>query len=152
MGWWKNAAGEVTGDDTADVVARDLDALAGLLGRRLTLAELLGYVHLVLAAKSRDLLAAETSLPPLVADIDVFGENEPVAKTVEMATADDPEIRQHVDAMCAKITQLYEAFRDRRPSLGEMLESIRFPLDSRVVELLGDADVRTIRVVATGGS
>ena len=149
MGWWKNDAGEVTGDDTANAVGRDLDELNAVLGRPLTLAELLGYVQLVLAAKSRDLLNAETAVPRLVADIEVFGDDEPVAKTVDMGTTGDAVIRQHVDGMCAEISGLYEAFLDRRPTLGEMLESIRFPLDGELVELPGDADVRAIRVVAT---
>ncbi|MEO8845317.1 MAG: hypothetical protein ABI591_25745 [Kofleriaceae bacterium] len=148
MGWWKNDAGEVTGDDTADAVSNDLKALATILGRKLTLPELLGYVHHVLAAKSRDLLAPETDVPPLVADIELFGDDAPIPETVGMTVADDVTIRQHVDAMCARVSDLYEAHVKRRPTLAEMLESIRFPLGARpdlFVELPRDASVREIR-------
>jgi hypothetical protein len=149
MGWWKNDAGEVTGDDTADAVSNDLEALAVTIGRKMTLSELLGYVHRVLAAKSRDLLASETAIPSLVADIELFGEDAPILETVMMAPADDATIRLHIDAMCARVSGLYEAYVERRPTLGEMLESIRFPLGARpdrLVDLPRDASVREIHV------
>jgi hypothetical protein len=105
-------------------------------------------VHRVLAAKSRDLLAEETAVSPLVAEIELFGEDAPIPETVVMAPADDITVRQHIDAMCARISGLYEAYVERRPTLGEMLESIRFPLGSRpdrLVDLPPDASVRHIR-------
>jgi hypothetical protein len=148
MGWWKNDAGEVSGDDTADAVSTDLEALATTIGRKLTLPELLGYVHRVLTAKAQDLLDRETAVPSLVADIELFGEDAPIPETIQMGAADDVTIRQQIDAMCAHVSGLYETYVERRPTLAEMLQSIRFPLGARpdrFVDLPRDASVRDIR-------
>lgn len=149
MGWWKNDAGEVVGDDAVDALSRDLRALVDAIDRKLTVPELLGHLHSVLDAKSADLLASRTPVPALVADVELFGDDAPINETLAMTRVEDTAIRQHIDAMCARVSALYEGSMQRRPTLEEMLECFRFPLGSRpdaLVALPRDASVRAIRV------
>jgi hypothetical protein len=154
MGWWENATGDTLGDEGADVAAEQLDALSEQLlerrGRRLGLDELLGYLHLVLGTKARDLLAPgedRAAAAPLAAELELYDEERHVR--VDMAAPIDDAIRDRVDAMCARISQVYDDVLERRPTLRELLGTIRFVLGNRPDRLL---DVRVESSVTAIGS
>lgn len=154
MGWWENADGALIGDEAADVAHAELAALSDELvarrGRRLALDELLGYLCLVLRTKARDLLAPGETPTGLTAELDIHDEDR--HEFIAMAAPTDNAIRDRIDAMCARISQQYDAVLDRRPRVGEILATIRFVLGHRAARLLEVPPSSRVLAIAPGAA
>lgn len=155
MGWWRNAEGDLLGDEPADEVSARLEALSERLsrqeGRKLGLGELLGHLHAVLDAKSRDLLAPGEDGPirGLTAELELLDER---VLTVHEIRAADEQTRDDIDAMSEAISDLYAAYVDRRPTRRELLGSIRFVLGDDPDELLEVPEDSSVRRISAMGS
>jgi hypothetical protein len=134
MGWWRTDSGAIIGDEPADLVARELAAISEMLfdtrGRRLGLGELLGYLHLVIRTKARDLLDAEPEgeIAAVMAELEIFEDDDNRRVRIEMSPPTRDAVRDRVDQLCAQISAHYVEALERRPELRELLAQIRFVL------------------------
>jgi hypothetical protein len=142
MGWWRTEAGAIIGDEPADLVARELAAISEMLfearGRRIGLGELLGYLHLVIRTKARDLLDTEPQreIVQLVAEFEIFEADDNRRVRIEMTPPASDAIRDRIDQVCAQISAHYVEALERRPELRELLAQIRFVLGHKPVSYL----------------
>lgn len=143
MGWWRNQDGDQIGDDSADVASEHLEKLAE--HKKPSLGELLAHLRVVLATKADDLLAQGEPRPQTL-DADVERPDGTIERVSE-AGGIDPSLRDAVDEMCAAISERYGAFLDRRPTLREVLASIKFVLahePDRLLNIAEDSSVQRI--------
>ena len=142
MGWWRTDSGAIIGDEPADLVARELAAISELLldtrGRRLGLSELLGYLHLVIRTKARDLLdpQPDREITALVAELEIFADDDNRRVRIAMTPPTRDAIRDRIDQLCAQISAYYVSAVERRPELRELLAQIRFVLGHDPVSYL----------------
>jgi hypothetical protein len=144
MGWWSTEKdNEVIGDIPVDIVTTALQALAKSheeIGKpKLTLAELLGGMTLILQQKSEDYLddGSGIHLQKIVAK----GNHQ---FNQEITQESDQNVLQVIDQALNEIVSVYENTLERKPRLGEILACFAFVLayePERYLSKLGGASI-----------